>query len=278
MVPVFRSLMAAVLLANVVSAAEIFVDNQLGRDSNDGLVPTIAEGTAGPVRTFARAVRIANYGDAIVIKNNGIPYYESISLMGNRHSGSLLRPFTVQGNGATISGLRTVNKDGWREVAPKLWMLNPTRKGYYQFLRDGRLLTEFRLDDGSNPLDVLPAAQWVSYRGSVYFRQDGPYPPDQQNFACTADQTGISLHSVSNVLILDLKLEHFRFDGLHAHGLCDRVELSNVSAVENGRGGIVSSGKSTIHIYGGEIARNGRHEILTNDRSIATRHQTQTTE
>jgi hypothetical protein len=269
----YRSLFGFLVLANIGSAGEVFVDNSIGRDGNDGLVSTTAGLDTGPVRTLARAVQIAKFGDVIVLKNTGVPYYDSMSLTGEKHSGTPLRPFTVNGNGATISGLRTVPKEGWREVAPKIWRLTLTRKGYYQLLRNGRLLPEFRPDKPGSPLEVLPAGHWVSWMGSLYFRQDGVDTPDQQYFAYAADQTGISLHSVSNVLIFNLKLQHFRFDGLHAQGLCEGVELIEVSSVENGRGGVVSSGKSDLNIYGGLIVRNGRHQILTIDRSTAIFHK-----
>lgn len=268
-----HSLFGFLVLTNISLAGEVFVDNSIGRDGNDGLVSTTAGRDTGPVRTLGRAVQIAKFGDVIVLKNTGVPYYDSMSLTGEKHSGTPLRPFTVNGNGATISGLRTVPKEGWREVSPKVWRLTLTRKGYYQLLRNGRVLPEFRSEKPGSPLEALPAGQWVAWRGSLYFRQDGIDTPDQQNFAYTADQTGISLHSVSNVLIFNLKLQHFRFDGLHAQGLCEGVELIDVSSVENGRGGVVSSGKSDIDIYGGLIARNGRHQILTIDRSTANYHE-----
>lgn len=253
------------------SAKEIYVDNLGGRDSDDGQVAVARQGNTGPVKSLARAVQLARFADTIILKNTGTPYYESLSLMGNRHSGSVGAPFTIMGNGAVISGLRTVPPEGWRLQAPRLWKLTLTRKGYYQLLRDGKPLTEYIPDDGVNPLETLEAGQWVSWKGSLYFRQDSNDAPELQNFAVTADQTGISLHQVSNVQIVDVTLQHFRFDGLHAQGLCDNIELDNVSSVENGRAGIVSSGASTIAIFGGEIARNGRHQILAIDRSDVTR-------
>ena len=265
----YRFLCCLMLLAESASAREIFVDNQVGRDGNDGLVAVNTEGMSGPVRSLGRAVEIASFGDVVVLGNTGTPYYDSLSLMGERHSGTALRPFAIIGNGATLSGLRSVPPEGWRKQGPKLWKLTLTRKGFYQLLRNGQPLKEYIPDAGGNPLEALAPGQWVSWRGSLYFHQDGIDEPTEQAFAYTADQTGISMHSVRNVLVTDLTLQHFRFDGLHAQGLCENIELNNVVAIENGRAGVVSSNCSSINIFGGTIARNGRHQILAIGHSTA---------
>lgn len=257
---------------NLAEAREIYVDNLHGRNMNDGSTSDITQSKAGPVRTISRALDLAKSADVIVLKNTGTPYYESISLTGSRHSGIGAHPFVIQGNGSTISGLRSIPRDGWREVEPKLWKLTFTRKGYYQIVRNGRLVPEFLPEKDTDPVAALPPGQWVSWHGSVYFRQDQPAHPRDQSFAFSAEQTGISLHHVNNVLITNVTLQHFRFDGLHAQGLCSEVELDNVNAVENGRAGIVASSASKIQVFGGSVSRNGRHEVLTVGSSTATQH------
>lgn len=268
----FRTITGLLLIAGSVSADEIFVDNAIGSDANDGSVAVNSQGTSGPVRTLGRAAQLARSCDTIVLSNTGTPYYDSLSLTGNRHSGVPNAPFLINGNGATISGLRSVPPEGWRKVQPNLWKLTLTRKGYYQLLRNGRLLVEYVPAPGVDPLKTLPAGQWTSWQGSIYFKQDGIDTPDRQAFAVTADQTGISLHQVSYVLIVNINLQHFRFDGLHAQGLCDNIELQNVNSVENGRAGVVCSGASQIDIVGGTIERNGRHQILAINHSVARTH------
>lgn len=268
-----RLLSGLVLIAGSAVAEEIYVDNAGGRDSNDGSIPVSRQGGSGPVRSLLRAAQLARSCDTIILSNTGVPYYDSLSLTGQRHSGQPNAPFVVVGNGATISGLRSVPPEGWQRIQSNLWKLTLTRKGFYQLLRDGQPLTEYTPEAGIDPLTSLPAGQWVSWHGSLYFRQDGISAPETQAFAVTADQTGISLHNVRNVLIVDVNLQHFRFDGLHAQGICKNIELQNVNSIENGRAGIVSSGASHIDIFGGTIERNGRRQILTVDRSSAMRHE-----
>ena len=266
----YRSLMVLLLLVGNSSANDLYVDNTIGRDDNDGSTTQSREGGTGPVKSIERAVQLAGYGDVIVLRNTGVPYYGSISLTGSRHSGNSFRPFVIQGNGATISGLRSVPHGGWQKEGPKLWKLTLTRKGYYRLLRDGRPLPEsFLAGCCTDPRPLLEPGKWVAWGGSLYFRQDGDDAPEDQAFSFAADQTGISLHQVSNVLITNVTLQHFRFDGIHAQGLCDGIVLENVNALENGRAGVVSSGASRITISGGKIAGNGRHQLLVLDRSTA---------
>src|SRR5262249_40315153 len=136
-----RLLIAFVLLARFSAAEEIFVNNVSGDDRNDGLLDVGRQGNSGPLRSLARAAQLAGFADTIVLANTGSPYYGSISLTGRRHSGSRYQPFVISGNGATISGLRSVPPEGWQRVGTDLWKLTSTRKGYYQLLRGGRLLT-----------------------------------------------------------------------------------------------------------------------------------------
>lgn len=257
------------LISSDLFAGEVFVDNLVGRDAYDGTMDTGRQGS-GPVQSLQRAAELAGYCGTVILKNTGTPYYESLSLTGNRHSGTPGSPFTIIGNGSTISGLRMVPRQGWRQAGTGVWKLNVSRKGYYQFLRAGQLLPEYLPEPGANVLESLPAGHWVSWRGLIYFKQDGIDPPSNQDFAFTADQTGISLHHVSNISIQDVTLQHFRFDGLHAQGLCDNVQLNNVNSIENGRAGFACSGASKIDLFGGEATRNGRHQILVFDRSVAT--------
>ena len=265
-----RGFLIVMLLAvNPISASDIFVDNIIGRDADDGSTTHSSDGRSGPVYSIQRALQLAGFGDVIVLAKTGRPYYESLSLTGDRHSGTRFRPFIIQGNGATISGLRSLPQGSWQKAGSKLWKVTLTRKGHYRLLRNGRSLPEFKAEGGEDPLSKLSPGEWTAWGGSLYFLQDGVDPPESQAFAYSAEQTGISLHHVSNVLITDVTLQHFRFDGIHAQGLCDGIILDNVNSFENGRAGIVSSGASRIELYGGKIAGNSHHQLLVLDHSTA---------
>ena len=53
-------------------------------------------------RAMAEPINFLNL-DIISLADTGVPYYESISLVGTRHSGTGERPFMILGNGATLS-------------------------------------------------------------------------------------------------------------------------------------------------------------------------------
>lgn len=252
----------------VIPASDIFVDNQTGSDAFDGLVERPVDSGSGPVKTLRRAMQIAGFGDRVVLTRQGTTYYDSLSLTGTKHSGTTQRPFTIVGNGATLSGARQVPTQGWRRAEPGLWKLTLTRKGFYRLMRDGRSLPELQHEAGLNPLESLAPGAWTAWRGEVYFRQEDVAPTEQQ-FTYAADQTGLSLYQVEHVRIIDLTLRDFRFDGLHAQNMCRSVTLENVSTINNGRCGVAVSGTSQIDIVGGSFSENGRHSILISNRAAA---------
>ena len=250
------------------SAGDIFVDNLIGNDMFDGAQTLpIAQGS-GPVRTLRRAMHLAGFGDRIVLTQPGTVYYDSLSLTGTRHSGTTERPFTIVGNGATLSGARAVPREGWRRAGPDLWKLTLTRKGFNRLLRDGRSLPELQPAPNLNPLDGLAAGQWTAWRGEVYFRAEDDAPATQ-SFAYAAEQTGLSLYQVENLRIENLTLRDFRFDGLRAQNMCRGVTLENVNCLNNGRAGIAVSGTSRIEMTGGSLAENGRHSLLVSNPATA---------
>lgn len=255
-------------LRSNASASDIYVDNLLGNDMFDGQLEQPIDTGSGPVRTLHRAMHLAGFGDRIVLTRAGGMYYDSLSLTGSRHSGTSERPFTIIGNGATLSGARAVPPEGWRRSGPDLWKLTLTRKGFYRLMRDGRALPELRPEADVNPLETLAAGQWTAWRGDVYFRAEND-PPIAQSFSYSADQTGLSLYQVEHVRIVGLTLRDFRFDGLRAQNMCRNVTLEDVNCVNNGHAGIAVSGSSRIEMVGGSLAENGRHSLLVSNPAAA---------
>lgn len=265
-------LLACLLAAGLCSpvlATDIYVDNLVGNDVADGLVVRPIEAGSGPVRTLRRAMKIAEFGDRVILTRTGAVYYDSLSLTSSRNSGTKNFPFTIIGNGATLSGLRALPPQGWQSAGTDLWKLTFTRKGFYRLMRDGQPLKEVIAEPGTDPLSSLTAGEWTAHQGSVYFRSEEGEPPTTQSFAYAADQTGLSLYHVENVRIVDLTLRDFRFDGIHAQNLCRGVTLENVNCLNNGRAGIAVSGTSKVEIKGGSVAGNGRFSLRIADQAEA---------
>lgn len=258
---IFAFVLAAASGGVAAEGADVFVDNLTGSDIFDGRVSKPMDAASGPVRSLRRAMQIAQYGDRVILTRPGAVYYDSLSLTGPRNSGSKNFPFTIIGNGATLSGMRAVPPEGWQKAGSDLWKLTLTRKGYYRLFRDGQPLIAAKPYEGERiSLESLSVGQWTAQAGSLYYRGDGE-APSTQSFSYAAEQTGLTLYQVENVLIKDLTFRDFRFDGIHAQNMCRQIQLENVTCMQNGRAGVAVSGTSRIEINGGRIDGNGQFQI-----------------
>jgi hypothetical protein len=256
------ALCGLLICAGVLPAENYYVHNIDGRDQNDGLADAAVNASTGPLKTIRRAMELAGSGDTILITNTGTPYYESLTFVGERLSGVESVPFTIVGNGAILSGLRGLPRQGWRRVEEGLWQVTFNRKGFYKLLRDGVPLTEYRPENSTDVLETLPPGQWCAFRGSVYFRQDGLEEPGLQRFDYAADEVGITFYHVEHVRIVDLTIEHFRLDGINAQNMCNTITLEDVICRENGRAGVAVGGTSSVSMQDCKSEGNGRFSAL----------------
>ena len=97
-----------ILSAERSTAGVIYVDNRHGSDTFDGSDPDLIDTRTGPVKSIRRATLLAKSSDTIFLANTGVPYSESISLTGRRHSGIKGFPFRIVGNGSIVDGSRAV--------------------------------------------------------------------------------------------------------------------------------------------------------------------------
>ena len=105
-----------ILSAAPLAARDVYVDNVNGNDRNIGSTNTNTSLGGGPCRTIARALKVAQEGDRIVVANTGEPYRESLTLFGLRNSGTPQKPFVILGNGAELDGAVRVDPRGWQYV------------------------------------------------------------------------------------------------------------------------------------------------------------------
>ena len=262
--------LASVLLAVLVlpaataSAREYFVDNRLGRDTNNGEGRLPTQGVHGPKRTIASALKLLGPGDSLTLVNTGTPYYESIALVGPRFSGTLGQPTTINGAGCILSGARQVPPDAWQYAGGGVWRFRHWRKGWYQLMLDGQALPEVKVDRSAKALPELTEGQWCAWQSLVWYRAKlgpGERPPELPlEFAY--DSVGISLIDVDNVVIRDLTIRHFRQDGVNAHDRANAVILDRVHLLENGRAGLSASGTSLVGLRDSSVQGNRDVQVL----------------
>lgn len=255
----------------VTSAKTIYVNNVRGRDQCDGSLQVPTDVRTGPVRTLPRALALAGPSNTVHLENTGRPYYSGIRLFGTRHSGLPDLPFRIVGNGSTVSGARPVPPVAWRRL-DAIWVLAPRRKGYYLFLRDGKVLPRHSLTGPNFDLTAIPEGQWSARAGRIYYRADTIGSPAQQNLAIAGGDCGLTLHAVRNVVIENLVLQHWRLDGISAPNLCRRVLLKNVTCRENGRSGLTVSGNSQVRGEEIRVQDNGRYSLLLEGLGVADIH------
>ncbi|MBC8289872.1 MAG: right-handed parallel beta-helix repeat-containing protein [Planctomycetes bacterium] len=270
--------LASTLLAAVEDAAArtFYVNNRLGSDRFNGVAAEAVNRQTGPVATIGRALKLARSSDIISLADTGIPYYESISLVGVRHSGTAARPFTILGNGASLSGAIRVPETAWQQVGTDLWQLKPYRKGHYQLILDGKAVPEVRPqpDEKWTEVPELPVGSWCAFRGAIHYQAERLIEPESMNFAFAQRTTGITFYGVRNVFVDNLKVEHFRIDGANANDRATDVVLSGVLIVENGRAGLTVAGTSLVAVVGCRIERNRDESILLKEAAALVAQET----
>ena len=259
-----------------VDARVIYVDNRAGNNALNGFSPKIVDGNNGPVKTIQRALDYARRGDKIILINNNIPYYESISLAGKRFSGIGKENFTILGNGATLNGSIKVPMNGWKQLANNLWKVTPYRKGYFNLYLNGKILPEYQ-PEKKQPvkLDEIPAGKWAVYQGAIYYRGKKNQLPPAEDFSLAGKSVGVSLIDVEGVSISDLNIENFRIDGINVHDRCKNVVLENVTCSGNGRSGLSVNGTSQVEVIDSKLINNRVEDLLVTEQAVADLKQTE---
>lgn len=258
---------AAILLCAIVAAElparEIYVNNAAGDDRATGQYTQSTAELTGPVRTIGRALRLARGGDQIVLANTAEPYRECIALFGSRHSGSPLGPFILRGNGATLDGSDPVPPDAWERHDGAVFRFRPADLGPQQLFLDGRPASRVVPAPSADRPPKLEPLEWCALGGAIYFRVEKAKLPKDYDLRYARRQTGITLYHVSQVAIVDLVVQGFRLDGIHAAAGARGVLLNGVTARGNARAGVVVGGTSDVELLGCVLGHNAQAQLLT---------------
>jgi len=256
-------LLTLLLLCSPAVGREIIVDNVAGDDRFTGQAARDPGGMAGPVRTLAKALRLAGPGDTIVLVKNDTPYREGFSLTGSRHSGTPEQPFTIRGNGAILDGSAPAPAEKWESYQGAVFRLRGRPTGYSQLFLDGRPAARvFAAQSATSPPELQPR-QWCAVAGRIYFCVDKTKLPGDYKLSYAHDPTGITLFHVEHVRIADLTVQGFQVDGINLCNSDRYVTLSKVTCRGNGRSGVAVGGASSATIEGSLLGNNGQAQLLT---------------
>jgi len=267
-VPALLTLACLTVAIDTASARVVYVNNRVGTDRSDGSSQQVIGEFAGPVWSISRALKLAGRGDSIHITNTGVPYYDSLTLVGRRVSGSPLRPFRIIGNGAVLTGAMTLPPSAWQEVRTDVWKVVPHRKGHFQLVRDGEALPELRPAAGETWFRVpkLPDDHWCVFKGAMYFQAQRNADPAEQGFAIARRDCGITIMDAHDVRISGLLIRHFRLDGIQLHDRAESITIDNVVLTGNGRAGLTVRGSSFVDVAQSAVRGNREFSILIEER------------
>jgi hypothetical protein len=254
--------LALALAAGAALARNVYVDNLAGDDLLDGTLPTNTSPGIGPFHTITRALRVAGPGDRIILANTGQPYRESISLVGSRHSGNAIGPFTIEGNGAVLDGTAAVPPEAWQWFRGDVFRFQPLKKQFQQLFLDGAPAVRHPAGTQDGVAAQLEPNEWAEASGWIYFRVEKGRMPQEYALSCSAWPVGITLYKVEGVAISNLVVQGYRIDGLNLNDATGPVVLYNVTARANGRSGVTVVGASEADMQSCTLADNGKSQLL----------------
>jgi Right handed beta helix region len=250
-----------VCLAASAAARDLFVSNVAGDDRRDGRRARVLQAGHGPVQTISKALRLAESGDRIIVENTGELYRETLSLTGNRHGASPVRPLVIEGGGATLDGSVPISPDAWKHHAGEVFSYRPARMGYQQLFISGRPAIRRPAQPAAVALPPLEPLQWCFTRGTIFFRVETGRLPADYELSCCGLQTGITLYHVQGLLIRDLVVQGFQLDGVAVHDRVRETRLERITARDNGQSGVSLRGASRVELDGCQFSGNGVSQL-----------------
>lgn len=233
---------AVTVLGTAASAATYHVNNEVGRDSYNGLSAKPGPNGAGPFTTIQAGTVLLGAGDTLSLANTGVPYRESIIFFGVR--GTPARPIVVEGNGATITGLRPLTEWVKQDDGSYLCPTKGRPYGFAFLMVDGARRNPARKGEPTPELCV-----WDST--GVHFVPEAGKAIGDYEIEGTLLVSGLLTSNSSYVVVRNLISEYHSNDGYNIHGECRGWYFENIEGRYNGDDGF------SIHETIGAVVRSG---------------------
>jgi len=264
----------SLIVPTSVSARDLYVNNVAGDDHQQGNSPDLSSTESGPTRTIRQALRLARFGDRVILANTGQPYTEFISLEGPDNSGSAMMPFVLEGNGAVLDGSRFVPPDAWQPIDRNVLAFRPPWISYCLLFVDGKPASRLESADASQ-LSLLQPMQWDLVNQQIALRVPDDHLPSDYKLSYTALPVGVTLYGVRNVVIRNLTIQGYRLDGVNAHDNAFEVDLIGLTCRANGRSGVSIGGASRVNVRKCVLQDNGNVQLRTEGWSHAIVNESQ---
>jgi len=239
---------------------DIYVNNVMGDDRNDGSTAEPTGDRVGPYQTIARALRASRKSDRVILANTSEPYRESITLQGGRQSGIEGFPFELIGNNAVLDGTVPVPAFGWSHYKGRVFRYRPPKMSFQLLYLDDKPATRRQVTVRAE-IDEMNPLEWCLFEQYLYFCVEEGRLPQAYNLSHTGLQVGVTLYQVRNVVIRDLIVQGFQLDGVNAHDGVVDTTLSGLNCRGNGRSGISIGGASRVFVQACLVGNNGAAQV-----------------
>lgn len=246
------ALLSLSLLISVSSLSAIQVDPVKGDDHNDGV--------QAPVKTIARAVRLAQPGDTVHLTPD--TYYEGVDLSTKR--GEPGKPITVDGHGAVIEGSDPVKAADWEDLGKGLFRkvkllpkMNPAILQRWFFLWDGKMNHMGRTSKGPSALlkkiEELQINEWtyIEAEDAFYLKLPEGQSLDAAKIRSPVRSSAVTLSGKgAHLVVKNITGTHVHNDGFNIHG--DQIDtvFENIAAIDCGDDGFSAHEAAECRIDG----------------------------
>lgn len=264
---------AAFLLAFFVVGTslgrDLQVNPQTGNDASDGI--------ATPVKTIARALKLAQAGDTVHLTP---VRYKEVAVFANR-AGEPGRPIVLDGHGATLDGAEPLNPADWETVEPGLYRndhllrMDPAILMRWFFVFDGRMNHMGRTSKGKSAALKEPAAllpgEWTYVPvapitreskdgkpwdaalvpGAFYIRLDPGKTLADARIEAPLRSAGVSFGGkCAHLVVRNVIATHVYNDGFNIHGDQRDLVFENITALDCGDDGFSAHEAAECRIDG----------------------------
>ena len=230
----------------------LHVDPQAGDDRHDG--------RSRPVKTLARAIRLAGPGDTVHLRP-GV-YFESADLSGK--AGLPGKPITLDGHGAVLDGSEPVRAADWEALGDGLFRkvklmprFDAAMLGRWFFLWDGRMNHMGRTSKGpSAPLkqpEALQPDEWtyVAAEDAFYLKLAPGRGLDEARIRYPARSSAVILSGTgAHLVVRNVTGTHVYNDGFNIHGDQRDTVFENIAAIDCGDDGFSAHEAAECRIDG----------------------------